>query len=192
MFTLSEGFFLSTKEIDYVDNIVDKEKSEFYFINKKKRNFWHSKSQSISCRVREKNNFNIAPGIAKNIRAFLLNEDDKFKSYFYETMKEINRKDQEEIQKYVISLVQFKHPSLSKEEILKNIGLYIGSLDEYAIKDALKLDEVVSCRLLGYEKELFYLKCYTYSFLPVFVMRCLYHTKSVSYTHLTLPTTPYV
>ena len=168
---------LSIKFNKYINNIVDKEKSEYYFINKRKRNFWHSKSQSITCRVREKNDFNHGPGIAKNIRAFLLNEDKLFKKEFNKVIDEINKKDQEEIQKYVISIVQFKHPSLSKEEIIKNIGLYVKYLDQEEIKAALNLNEMASCRLIGYEKELFYLKCYTYSFLPVFVMRCLYHTK---------------
>ena len=65
----------------------------------------------------------------------------------------------------------------------KNIGLFVKSLTENEVREALNLREVVSCRLIGYEKELFYLKCYTFGILPVFMLRVLYHTK---YSHLKL------
>ncbi len=76
-----------------------------------------------------------------------------------------------------------QNPNTSKKELDKNIGLLVRSLTENEVKEALNLHKVVSCRLLGYEKELFYLKCYTFGILPVFMLRVLYHTK---YSHLRL------
>lgn len=158
---------------------MDKEDSEYYLINRRKRHFWHSRSITISCRVREKNEFNIAPDMALNIRAFLLNEEKYFNKVISSVMKVINEKDMKQLRSYIYSC----YPNKSREELDKNMGLYVGNLNEEEIKGALELNEVVSCRLIGYEKELFYLKCYYLGFLPVFMLRVLYHTK---YSHLKL------
>lgn len=162
-----------------VDNIVDKEVSEYYFINKRKRQFWHSKSTTISCRVREKNDFNKAKEMALNIRAFLLNEEKFFLKKIVAVMRYINQKDAKEIRKFVYS----RFSNISKNELKEKMGLIVGSLSEEEIKCALNLEHVVSCRLLGYEKELFFLKCYTWRILPAYVLRVLYHTR---HSHLKL------
>ena len=57
------------------------------------------------------------------------------------------------------------------------MGLIIMNLPEEEKRAALHLENVVTCNLLGYEKEFFYLKCYSRFILPVFMLRILYHTK---------------
>lgn len=170
---------MSKRILDFVSNIVDNDESEYYLINKRKRHFWHSRSTTISCRVRNKNDFNNAPGMALNIRAFLLKEEKYFEKVIAAVMGYLHREDMKQIRMYI----EAKFPEKSKKEIDKDIGLMVMSLSENEIREALGLHEVVSCRLLGYEKELFYLKCYTIKILPVFMLRVLYHTK---YSHLKL------
>lgn len=170
---------MSKRILEFVDNIVDKENSEYYKINKRKRHFWHSKSTTISCRVRNKNDFNNAPDMALNIRTFLLNEEKFFNRIVHAVMRYLNNEDMKQFREYIYS----RYPNKSKKELDKNIGLLIRDLPEEEVKNILNLHEVVSCRLLGYEKELFYLKCYSIGILPVFMLRVLYHTK---YSHLKL------
>lgn len=170
---------MSKKFLEVVNNVVDNEDSEYYLINKRKRHFWHSKSVTISCRVRNKNEFNKAPDMALNIRAFLLNEEKYFMRIIGAVMRYINKEDQKQLRSYIVA----KFPNASKEYIDKNIGLMVMSLSEEERKGALGLNQIVSCRLLGYEKELIYLKCYTLGILPVYMLRVLYHTK---YSHLKL------
>ena len=168
---------LSVNYLKTVNNLVDKEKSEYYRINKTKRHFWHSRSESISCRVRDKNPRINATGYAMNIRACLINEDDKFNIELNKTMLKIDSLDKHQLRMYVYA----KFPDQSREKIDEKIGLIIGSLTREEIREALNLKEVVSCRLLGYEKELFYLKCYSVLGLPAYILRCLYH---LDYSHL--------
>ena len=170
---------MSKEILKFVNNIIDKEDSEYYLINKRKRHFWHSRSETISCKVRNKNNFNKAPDIALNVRAFLLNEEKFFNKMISVVMSNLYDGDMEQIRDYIYLC----NPNKAKEEIDKNIGLYVMSLDENEIRAALNLNKVISCRLLGYEKELFYLKCYTVRILPVFMLRVLYHVKN---SHLKL------
>ncbi len=170
---------MSKRILEVVNNVVDKDDSEYYKINKRKRHFWHSRSTTISCRVRNKNNFNNAPDMALNIRAFLLNEEKYFEKVIVAVMRYLHEEDMKQIRQYIYSC----YPDKSKEELDKNIGLLVRDLTENEIREALNLHEVISCRLLGYEKELFYLKCYTFGILPVFMLRVLYHTK---YSHLKL------
>lgn len=170
---------MSKRILEFVNNIVDKENAEYYIINKRKRHFWHSRSITISCRVRNKNDFNIAPDMAINIRAFLLNEEKYFEKVISAVMRYLNEEDMKQFRSCFAS----QNPNTSKKELDKNIGLFVMSLTENEVREILNLHEVVSCRLLGYEKELFYLKCYTFGILPVFMLRVLYHTK---YSHLKL------
>ena len=170
---------MSKRILEFVNNIVDKENAEYYIINKRKRHFWHSRSITISCRVRNKNDFNIAPDMALNIRAFLLNEEKYFEKVISAVMRYLNEEDMKQFRSCFAS----RNPNASKKELDKNIGLFVMSLTENEVREILNLHEVVSCRLLGYEKELFYLKCYTFGILPVFMLRVLYHTK---YSHLKL------
>ncbi len=162
---------MSVNYLKIVNNIVDKETSEHYKINKKKRNYWHSRSESISCRVRNKDSKINATHFATNIRAYLLNEDERFNAELNKSIEQIIKDDRHQLRMYAYS----KFPNESIEILDKNIGLIIGSLTDEEIRDALDLKEVVSCRLLGYEKELFYLKCYSFPILPAFMLRCLYH-----------------
>jgi len=170
---------MSKRILDFVNNIVDKEESEYYLLNKRNRHFWHSRSTPISCRVRNKNEFNKAPDMALNVRAFLLKEEKYFEKVTIAVMGYLHKEDMKQIRSYIGA----KFPNASKGYIDKNIGLMVMSLSEEEKRGALELNEVVSCRLLGYEKELFYLKCYTIGILPVFMLRVLYHTK---YSHLKL------
>ena len=163
---------MSKNFIKDVDSIVDKKKSRFYIINKRRRNYWHSRSESISCRVRDKNPEGNAVKFAMNVRAYLLNEDKEFEIQVSQMMQEVIKWDQHQLRLHAQSL----YPNESKEFINKNIGLIIGSLTEEEIGSALDLKYVVSCRLLGYEKELFFLKSYLYV-APAMMLRCLYHLK---------------
>jgi len=165
---------MSTKEIKFIDNIVDKKVSEYYYHNKRFRNFWHSRSVTISCRVREKNAFNKGLEISKNIRAFLLGEDTKFLETFNKIANSIRKRDLKIVENYCI--FRGIDNGMSKEKAKKNVGLIARSLEDGELRKALNLEYVISCRLLGYEKEFFYLKCYSRGEQPVFVMRVLYHT----------------
>ncbi|MFX1478318.1 MAG: hypothetical protein ACFFCI_09305 [Promethearchaeota archaeon] len=170
---------MSQKIVHNINNVVDKEKSEYYYINKRKRMFWHSKSISLSCRVREKNSFNDGPALAMNVRAFLLNEGRFFEKIWSSVWERIVEADQQQLRNYVY----LKFREYRKEELDKKMGLIILSLEDDEKKAALNLEHVISCRLLGYEKEFFYLKCYRLRIVPVFMLRILYHTK---YYHLKL------
>ncbi len=165
--------FMSKEILQDVDNIVDHIKSEYYFVNKTRRLFWHSKSVTISTRDREKNDFNKAPDISLNIRAFLLNNEKYFLKQIGVVSKKIRAQDEEHLRLYVYG----RYPDHSREVLDSKMGLIIRGLSQEEIREAMNLDEVISCRLLGYEKELFYLKCYSWRLLPVFVMRILYNTK---------------
>ena len=167
---------MSVNYLKIVNNLVDKETSEYYRINKKKRNFWHSRSESISCRVRNKDSKINATQFATNIRAYLLNEDERFNGELNKSIEKRIKSDQHQLRMYAYS----RFPNQSREILAKKIGLIIGALSDEEIRDALNLKKVVSCRLLGYEKELFYLKCYSFGILPAFMLRCLYH---LSYSH---------
>ncbi|KKN18241.1 hypothetical protein LCGC14_0957840 [marine sediment metagenome] len=170
---------MSKRLLEVVNNIVDKDDSKYYIINKRKRHFWHSRSTTISCRVRNRNDFNKAPDMALNIRAFLLNEEKYFEKVISAVMRYLHKEDMKQFRNYIAS----QNPNTPKKELDKNIGLLVMSLTENEVRETLNLHEVVSCRLLGYEKELFYLKCYAFGILPVFMLRVLYHTK---YSHLRL------
>jgi len=173
---------MSQKIVQDINNIVDKEKSEYYFINKRKRLFWHSNSVTVSCRVRNKNSFNKAPEMALNVRAFLLGEEKYFRKIWHAVRNVIIEADQQQLRHYVYN--RFEADTKEKKEKLdEKMGLIIKSFDEEEIRAALNLDHVVTCRLLGYEKEFFYLKCYSWGILPVFMLRVLYHTR---YSHLKL------
>lgn len=164
---------MSRKILQDINNLVDNQSSEYYYYNKRKRHFWHSKSVTVSCRMRDKNEFNRAKDIAINIRAFLLNKDKKFLDKVWSVANELRKKDMDILKNYIYSLC----PNSSKEELDKKMGLIIMSLPEEDIRAGLNLQYVVSCRLLGYEKEFFYLKCYWIGIWPSFILRCLYHTE---------------
>ena len=163
---------MSQKILQGVHNFVDNKLSDYYYYNKRKRHFWHSRSITISCRVRDKNDFNKAPEMAINIRAYLLKYEGRFLKKVWSTNSKLQEKDMEQLRKYVYS----KFSGVSKEELDKKMGIIIGSLPKEEVKEALELNHVVSCRLLGYEKELIFLKSYKMEILPAFLLRCLYHT----------------
>ena len=167
---------MSVNYLKIVNNLVDNVNSKYYGINKLKRNYWHCRSESISCRVRNKDAEIHAIQFAMNVRVFLLNEDKTFNIELNQTIEKIIKSDQHQLRMYAYSIF----PNQSDAILDKNIGLIINSLTDEQIKDALDLKDVVSCRLLGYEKELFYLKCYLFPITPAFMLRCLYHLK---YSH---------
>ena len=134
---------MSQKILQDVDNFVDNKLSDYYYYNKRKRHFWHSRSITISCRVRDKNNFNNAPDMAINIRAFLLKYEEKFLKEVWSTANKLQEKDMKQLRNYVSS----RFSDTPKEELDKKMGLIIMSLPEEEVKSALGLDYVVSCRL---------------------------------------------
>lgn len=165
---------MSKNYLKDVHNIVDNERSKYYEINKKKRNYWNSRSESISCRVRDYSSKNRASEFAMNVRAYLLNEDKRFEIVLDRTIKSVMESDYEQIRRYASSLLE------SEDIDDKRIGLIASYLTEEQIAEALDLKFVVSCRLLGYEKELLFLKCYVTSIKPALMLRCLYH---LEYNH---------
>ena len=164
---------MSKNYLKDVHNIVDNERSKYYEINKKKRNYWNSRSESISCRVRDYSSKNRASEFAMNVRDYLLNEDKKFETVLDRTIKIIMESDYEQIRRYASSLLENDTDDIK-------IGLIASNLTKEQIAEALDLKFVVSCRLLGYEKELLFLKCYVTSIKPALMLRCLYH---LEYNH---------
>jgi hypothetical protein len=109
--------------------------------------------------------------MAINVRVFLLEFDKAFANEMGNVARRILDEDRKEMRKCVYSL----YPNASKEELDAKMGLLIASLPDEVKRGALNLSLVVSCRLLGYEKEFFFLKCYKMGVLPGFVLRVLYH-----------------
>jgi len=159
---------LSIEFFRMINNIVDNQESEYYFVNKKRRYFWHSRPISISCKVREKNNFNDANNFRNNIRAFLLNEDNNFFKELSKTWEKVIQSDYDLLREFVKDL----YPKIEE----KKIGIVLMNMDPLEKKRALGLEIVVTCRILGYENEFFYLYCYWLCLLPVLMLRVLYHT----------------
>ena len=169
MFTLSKNVpapksSKKDKVNEIVNKIVDDPESEYYHINKNRRFFWHSRSITISCKVRNKNTYNTAPEFAANIRAYIMKEEKYFLKIAATVLKKLREKDREVMKKALESIS-------------------VGQISKKLAKAALGLDNTVSCRLLGYEVELFYLKCYNLGDDPAFMLRVLYHTR---YAHLKL------
>jgi len=164
---------MSKRFLEFVNNLVDKEDSEHYVINKRRRDFWHSRSTTFSFRVRDKNDFNTSKEIAFNIREFLLGDNELFFDEVAKVGYQLREADGQQFRDYIYS----SNPLKSKEELDKKIGLLILALTDEQKKGILHLEHVITCRILGYEKELFYLKCYCKGLLPVFMGRVLYHTR---------------
>lgn len=165
---------MSTKIVDWINNRVDKEDSQYYNINKRRRDFWYSKSTTISCRIRDENDNINASGITKNIRLFLLDYDEDFKNRFLDAMNLVDQKDTQQ----TINYLKVRFSDKEEEYIRENIGLLMMCIPEEEKGYILNLNKVISCRLLGYEKEFFFLKCYYLHHYPVYIMRVLYHTNS--------------
>lgn len=165
------------KKTDYrIEGIVEKVTSDFYYISGKKKYFWQSTSESISCRVREKNSLSNEKKLVINIRAFLLDEDKIYFEEIYKTLENLQDKDKKQLEQYIISMEKSKS-HLTKEQIKKNIGVYAMNYPEEELKAALDLKYIISYSIFGYEKEFFNLKCYSLGYLPDFILRGLYHTK---------------
>jgi len=112
---------MSQKILQDVDNFVDNKLSDYYYYNKRKRHFWHSRSITISCRVRDKNNFNNAPDMAINIRAFLLKYEEKFLKEVWSTANKLQEKDMKQLRNYVSS----RFSDTPKEELDKRWALLL-------------------------------------------------------------------
>ncbi|MBN1216043.1 MAG: hypothetical protein JXA99_11470 [Candidatus Lokiarchaeota archaeon] len=165
--------------IDKDKKILDIEKkviSDFYFISGKKKYFWQSTAEIISCRVRDKNHFNNESNIIMNLRAFLLDEDKEFLNELNNTMKRLRLKDKEQLENYIIS-AEKAQSKLTTAQIKSNLGIYAMNYPEEELKTSVDLKHIISCKIYGYEKEFFNLKCYSLGILPDFVLRSLYHTK---------------
>ncbi len=162
---------------DYrIEGLVGKVTSDFYYISGKKKYFWQSTSEEISCRVRNKNHFNKEYDVLTNVRAFLLDEDKRFFNSIKITMQVLKEKDRKQVEQYILSVEKIES-GLKEEQIKENIGVYAMNFPEDELKSALDLKYVISCTILGYEKEFFKLKCYSLGYLPDFILRALYHTK---------------
>ncbi|MBY9005352.1 MAG: hypothetical protein KGD63_01185 [Candidatus Lokiarchaeota archaeon] len=167
---------MSNNKDNRINNIVEKVTSDFYFISGKKRYFWQSTSESISCRVRNKNQFNKEFDIVANIRAFLLDDNKEFLLKINDIMKELRLKDKKQLEQYIVS-IEKSQSKLTEQQIKNNIGVYAMNYPIDELKAALDLKEIISCKIFGYEKEFFNLKCYSLGILPGFVLRTLYHMK---------------
>jgi len=167
---------MSKKKDNPIEDIVKNVTFDFYYISKKKKYFWQSSTESISFRIRDKNQFNKNPEIVINIRAFLLSKDKIFFDFFYKTVEEIQERDRKQLERYIISVVK-SETSLNEKRIRENIGIYAINFPEDELKAALDLEDIISCRIFGYEKEFFNLKCYSLGYLPNFIVRVLYHMK---------------
>lgn len=163
---------MSKKVFDELNNIVDNIESEYYFVNKRKRDYWHAKSKSLSFRVRDKNEFNKSRDIALNVRCFLLGDRNLINKYQI-TMSTLHQKDEKTLRNYVYR----RFSDIPKKELDEKMGLVIRSLEKEEIRAALHLGNNVATWVLGYEKEFFFLKCFVRGVLPAFMARTLYHTK---------------
>lgn len=129
------------------------EDSVFFNENSRNRIFWNSKPAVISCRIRQKSAFNTAAEFASNIRAFLL-DDPVAKVLFIETSNKLAKADKD-------ILEQFKGDFTDKKAVMTALGLFMTH----------------SCKLVGYEVEFFYLKCFIECEKPYWVARVCYHCK---------------
>ncbi|MFX1258660.1 MAG: hypothetical protein ACFFAN_12430, partial [Promethearchaeota archaeon] len=157
---------------------------EWFFVNihnERKRSYWNNKSQTISCRVRFTKNHN-ATRFRRNIIDFLYN-------YNLEDLKliviKVNEEDYNIFQK-VLGFDKFQGRDLSNEEKRRQFALAMKArdLNTDEVFGFLNLNKVVSTRIKGYYKELFYLKCYTNYFHPGHLLRCLYRWENNDHTEI--------
>lgn len=158
---------------------LENEDSRYYHANKERRSFLHVRLVSFSCRTRERSS-NHSREMASNIRAFLL-DDPGFNDVFKEKSADLVERDRRYAfeQAYLQAggdIAAFDHMTADQQENERaRIATYILSLDASEKMDALGLDTIVSCKLRGYEKELFVLKAWIAGIPPYWVGRVCYH-----------------
>lgn len=158
----------STPDSNLVNGIEDPE-SEYFLINSIRREFFHKNSTTISCRTRGKKNH--AEQFRANIRLFIL-DDKAFKMAYNITSSAIKTEDESLLRTAALHYFDKRKDEDLKPEIFYN---WIGTLSKAEIKGILQLDDIASTRLLGYEKEFFYLKCYITGVKPWEALRICYH-----------------
>jgi len=177
----------------------------WYFVdlhNRRTRSYWHCKEQSISCRVRSTRSGNAA-NFRKNIIQYIYNKNIReFRVLFLALVRadqkiiedtfgitNINHKIREKTEKIIFArtklvaksstwLINIRHWENEIKELRKeqyNISQQISDSGISDIINILRLHNVVSTKLLGYYKELFFLKCYYNGRHPQITLRALYH-----------------
>jgi hypothetical protein len=145
---------------------------DYFFVekhNERVRNFWHDRLTTISCRV-ESTIKGAARPFGLNIVALLYNEcladlRQKARNLYQRDYNLIQRTfglDRANLSNHEQYLKALEIRDLTKSEVWSTLGLiYIGS-----------------ARILGFHKELFYLKCLVNDLNPQFILRCLYFMKA--------------
>lgn len=147
------------KEEDFRDHMI-----EVY--NKRHRNYWHYREQTISCRVRNKreNRFKV---FKENIVHYLYNKNLVELDRMWTVL---SHEDYDVLQR----ALGFTSVRKNKRETFA-LAMLVRDISKSDLMGHLQLNEVVSTRVLGYYKEIFFLKCYLNYRHPQIVLRCLYH-----------------
>jgi hypothetical protein len=154
------------------------EKREEFFVNihnERHKNFWNKNDYTISCRVRFTKNNN-SQNFRNNIIRFLYNEN---KPETQNLIDEIQKEDSQIFAKK-LGFDKFENRELSNPEKHKQylLAQFASSLDKFSIIKVLGLENVVSVRIKGYYKELFFLKCIFNDLYIPLTLRALYKLES--------------
>jgi len=152
--------------------------SDWFFViqrNERVRSYWHEKMQSISCRVRITKKGN-APNFRKNIIHYLYNRNyDELKK----VQEKLNKEDWNLIQKkFGFDQLKFIEDEQKRKKIQFETSQIVRVLTVPEVIQNLELNHVVSVKISGYLKELFFLRCFIYSNHTQFTLRSLYHLKT--------------
>lgn len=149
------------EEVSYID-----------IANFKKRNYAHFRMETLSCKVREEEkyeanyrHFNLSKPLADYIRGWLL-YDETIKKLCREEFPRMNEEDYSMLTGLSKEILDKLPPR--KQFLYSQMVHY---MDRSEVKTALALTKVVSTRLRGYEKEIFWLRCLAVGILPVVVLR---------------------
>lgn len=137
--------------------------------NRKVRNYWNERKQSISCRVRS-----TKKGNASNFRKNIV-------QWIYKKNKEEYNSEASRLYLEDYGIIQtefgFDKKDLTNKESFA-LAMEVRDLSFSQVILALRLNNVVSTKLLGFQKEVFFLKCYLIGETPQFALRVLYHLET--------------
>jgi hypothetical protein len=159
---------------------IEKPDSPFYHANRRRRQYVNIRSVSYSCRTREKC-ANKSGEFASNMRAFLVG-DPGFIQALTQKSKELSDNDYEALFNSVLrlefSMSRAAYELMSddrKKSIRATAAQFIAILTEEEFVEFMGLHVIASCKVRGYEKELFILKCLSRGLEPYWIARCCYH-----------------
>ena len=154
--------------------------SPYFAMNSQNRVHFCSKVGAITCKIRDKSTINTAREFAWNIRAFL-DDDPAFMEVYHRTARALRDDDTKFLLRHVNcpgDVIDAWFADRMTGDQKKIIGKYfaaIGYLEKTQVMDVLQLVKSHTCKVIVYELEFFYLKCFLQGYKTYFVPRVCYH-----------------